>query len=499
MSLSPSDLAALWPVLIPAVVGCVLPIAALDRDQETQKWIRGAMFVMALAALAATFFYTTRLWVTGAQPTVGVFRMDRLAQFATLFLAVAGALGVMQLWDHLHQEGWVKGEALALLLLSLTGMILFSATTHLLLLFVALELLSIPLYVLTGFVRMRPEAPEGGLKYFLTGAVASATFLMGGVLLYGVTGSLDLAVVAQRLATGPLDALALAGAAMVLMGFLFKVGAVPFHAWVPDAYEAAPHPISGFMSAATKGAAFFALLRVFPWNLSVSPELLARASSALAVVAVLTLVFANLAALAQTNVKRLLAYASVGQAGYLLLAFVAGTPEAYAGLLFYLAAYMAMSLGAFGLLTALGLVGERTDLLHLRGQGWKRPELGIAAALCLFSMAGIPPLAGFYGKYQIFKELVGTGHLGLAILGVLASLVSVGYYLKVVVALFMEEPSPAQEREEAEKPAVEASVSSATVLVCGVLVVLMGLLPGAIYTSMSHRTVKDAGMVQGTR
>ncbi len=495
MSLSPSEMAALWPVLIPALVGCVLPIAALDKDQATQKWIRGAMFVMTLAALGGAFFYTTRLWVSGAQPEFGFLRMDRLAQFSTLFLTVAGALAVLQLWDHLHQEGWVKGEALSLLLFSVTGMVMFAATTHMLLLFLALELLSIPLYVLTGLMRMRPAAAEGGLKYFLTGAVASSCFLMGGVLLYGVTGSLDLTVVAHRLAQGPLDPLALVGGAMLLLGFLFKVGAVPFHGWVPDVYEAAPHPISGFMSAATKGAAFFALLRIFPWNLSAMGAMQLKVGSAIAVLAVLTLVFANLAALAQTNVKRLLAYASIGQAGYLLLAFVAGTPEAYAGLLFYLAAYMAMSLGAFGLLTALGLVGERTDLMHLRGQGWKRPELGIAAALCMFSMAGIPPLAGFYGKYQIFKELVGTGHIGLAVLGVIASLVSVGYYLKVVIALFMEEPSAAHEREESEKPPVETPLSSATLLVCGLLIVLMGLLPGAVSRSLSGRVIQDAAPV----
>lgn len=492
MSLSPTELAALWPVLIPAAVACVLPIAALDKDQATQKWIRGAMFLMALAAFCGAFYYTTRLWVSGAQPEFGFLRMDRLAQFATLFLTVAGALTVLQLWDHLHQEGWVKGEALALLLFSATGMILFTATTHLLLLFLALELLSIPLYVLTGYLRMRPEALEGGLKYFLTGAVASATFLMGGVLLYGTTGSLDLAVAGRVLSQGPVDPMAFAGGAMLLVGFLFKVGAVPFHAWVPDVYEAAPHPITGFMSAATKGAAFFALLRIFPWNLSADGPMQAKVGAAIAVLAVLTLVFANLAALAQTNVKRLLAYASIGQAGYLLLAFVAGTPEAYAGLLYYLAAYMAMSLGAFGLLTALGMVGSRTDLLHLRGQGWKRPELGIAVALCLFSMAGIPPLAGFYGKYQIFKELVGTGHLGLAILGVLASLVSVGYYLKVVMALFLDEPSAEQAREAAELPPVETPYSSATVLVCGLLVLLLGLLPGAISRSLTVRAITDA-------
>lgn len=488
--LSAKELAAVLPVLIPAGAAALLPIATLDRDQATVKWVRGAIFCMALVGLAGSFLYVSRLWSSGLQPVYGPIRMDRLAQFAGLFVLVAAALAVLQLWDHLHQEGWVKGETLALLLASVAGMMLFAATTDLVLLFVALELLSLPLYALTGTLRSRPESLEGAMKYFMTGAVASACFLMGAVLLYGLTGSFDLAVIGSRAALA--DPLALAGAGLLLVGFFFKVSAVPFHQWTPDAYEAAPHPIAAFMSVATKGVAFIALLRVFAEGLGQAPALGARLQSAAALLAVLTLVLANLSALVQVNVKRMLAYSSIGHAGYLLLAFVAGTRQAYVGLVFYLAAYLAMNLGAFGLLSALGLVGGRTEYQHLRGQGWKRPGVALAATLCLLSLAGIPPTGGFFGKYLIFKELIRTGHVGLAVLAVLASLVSVAYYLKIVVALYQEAPSVLQEREEAERPDVVAPVAGGTVLVCGGLSLLLGLLPGLVTQGLAFPVVRDA-------
>lgn len=477
MTLTPGELSALMPLLIPALGACLLPIAALDKDQATVKWIRAAMFFIALFALTGCFCYLTRLWASGAQPSFGALRMDRLAQFGGIFVVVAAALAVLQLWDHLHQEGWVKGETLSLLLFAVTGMMLFCATGNLIVLFLALELFSLPLYALTASVRLREQAMEGGMKYFLTGAMASATFLMGAVLLYGATGSMDLAFIGSRIAAGPLDPLVLAGSALLLLGFLFKMSVVPFHQWTPDVYEAAPHPVAGFMSVATKGVAVLALMRVMAVGL---PAVGGQLRAAVAVLAVLTLVLGNLAALAQTSIKRMLAYSSISHAGYLLLGFVAGTAPAYAGMLFYLLAYLAMNMGAFGLLSAFGLVGDRCGFEQLKGLGWKRPGLGIAVSLCMFSLAGLPPLAGFYGKYMIFKELILTGHVGLAVVGVLASLVSVYYYLSVPVALFMGKPSQQAEREAAERPAVMAPLAGATVLVCGFLVVILGLMPGLV-------------------
>ena len=488
------DLAAVWPIIFPALAACLLPIASLDKDQATQKWIRAAIFSISLVAVFGSFFYVTQLWATGSHPVYFQIELDRLAQFAFIFVLICAALTILQLWDHLHQEGWVKGETLALLMASVTGMLLFSATTNLLLLFVALELLSLPLYALTATVRTRMEAVEGGMKYFLTGAVASCFFLMGSVLLYGVTGTLDIAEMHGQLMGhgGNLDPLALAGTAMLLLGFLFKVSAAPFHQWTPDAYEGAPHPIAAFMSVATKGVALIALLRVLPGAVATAGDLLgAKARLAIALVAALTLVIGNLTALVQTNAKRMLAYSSISHAGYLLLAFVAATPQAFTGMLFYLIAYLAMNMGAFGILTAFGLVGERTTFDHLRGLGWKQPGLAIAATLCLLSLAGLPPTAGFYGKYMIFKELVQTGHVGLTILGVAASLVSVFFYLRIPIALFMEKPRVSLEREAAELPAVEAPFAGASILVCSFIVLAGGLFQTLLADGFAARAIKD--------
>jgi len=488
VNLTAGELSAIMPLLIPALGACLLPIAALDKDQASVKWIRASMFFIALLALTGGFFYLTRLWASGAQPSFGALRMDRLAQFGGIFVLVTAAMAVLQLWDHLHAEGWVKGETLSLLLFSVTGMMLFCATGNLIVLFLGLELLSLPLYALTATVRTRERALEGGMKYFLTGAVASACFLMGAALVYGATGSMELSVIGPRLAAGPLDPIALAGAALLLLGFLFKMSVVPFHQWTPDVYDAAPHPVSGFMSVATKGVAVLALMRVMAVGLpAVGPQF----RSALAVVAVLSLLLGNLAALAQTSVKRMLAYSSISHAGYLLLGFVAGTPAAYAGVLFYLLAYLAMNMGAFGLLSALGLVGDEVGFEQLKGLGWKRPGLGIAVSLCLFSLAGLPPMAGFYGKYMIFKELILTGHVSMAVVGVLASLVSVYYYLGIPVALFMGKPSQQAEREAAERPAVLAPLAGATVLICGFLLVLLGLLPGTVLDGFARPAAEE--------
>jgi NADH-quinone oxidoreductase subunit N len=493
MNLTPGQWAALLPLILPALGACLIPLMALDRDQATAKWIRGAMYGTALLAVGAAFWYLTDLWRTGAQPTFFQLHMDRLAQFSGIFVLVAAAMTILQSWDHFHQEGWVKGETLSLLLFSVTGMLLFASTTHFVALFLGLELFSIPLYALVGTVRARPESAEGGMKYFLTGAVASSCFLMGGVLIYGLSGTFDLGMAAVMLKGQglALDPLVLVGAALLLLGFLFKVSAVPFHQWTPDAYEASPHPIAGFMSVATKGVAFIALIRIFPGSLAPLDAVGVKMQAVFAILAVATLVLGNLSALVQTNVKRMLAYSSISHAGYLLLGFVAGTPAAHTGVLFYLVIYLAMNMGAFGLLTAFGLVGEKTSFDDLRGLGWKRPAMGVSAAIFMLSLAGIPPLGGFYGKYMIFRELVGTGHVGLAILGVLASLVSAYYYLRFLVALFLQAPSAEAERLASDRPDVHAPLAGATVLVAAAIVLAGGVFQFFLADGFAKRALME--------
>jgi NADH-quinone oxidoreductase subunit N len=499
MSLTPSQWAALLPLILPALGACLIPLMALDRDQATVKWIRAAMYGTALLAVASAFWYLTNLWQTGTQPSFFQLHMDRLTQFTGIFVLVAAAMTILQSWDHFHQEGWVKGETLSLLLFSVTGMLLFASTTHFVVLFLGLELFSIPLYALVGTVRARSESAEGGMKYFITGAVASSCFLMGGVLIYGLSGTLDLATAARTLKVQglALDPMVLAGAALLLLGFLFKVSAVPFHQWTPDAYEASPHPIAGFMSVATKGVAFIALLRIFPVSLAPLSAVGVKMQSVVALLAVVTLVVGNLTALVQTNVKRMLAYSSISHAGYLMLAFVAGTPAAFNGMLYYLVIYLAMNMGAFGLLTAFGLVGEKTTFDDLRGLGWKRPAMGVSAAIFMLSLAGIPPMGGFYGKYMIFRELVATGHVGMAILGVLASLVSAYYYLRFLVALFLQAPSAEAERLASDRPAVHAPFAGATVLVAAAIVLAGGFLQTFLTDGFTHRAlVEGLGLIR---
>ena len=493
MSLTPSQWAALLPLLLPAFGACLVVLMSLDKDQGTTKWIRGAMYGTALLAVAGSFWFLTSLWKTGSQPAFFQLHMDRLAQFTGIFVAVAAALTILQSWDHFHQEGWVKGETLSLLLFSVTGMMLFASTTHFVALFLGLELFSIPLYALVGTVRARSESAEGGMKYFMTGAVASSCFLMGGVLIYGLSGTFDLAAAAGALkAQGALlDPLVMVGAALMLLGFLFKVSAVPFHQWTPDAYEASPHPIAGFMSVATKGVAFIALLRVFPGSFAPMGPVTVKVQTVLAVLAVATLVLGNLTALVQSNVKRMMAYSSISHAGYLMLGFVAGTPAAYTAVLFYLVIYLAMNMGAFGLLTAFGLVGENTTFDDLRGLGWKRPAMGFSAAVFMLSLAGIPPLGGFYGKYMIFRELVGAGHVGLAILGVIASLVSAYYYLRLLVALFLQAPSAEAERLASDRPAVHAPLAGAAVLVSAAIVLAGGFIQYALADGFAKRAIEE--------
>ncbi len=485
-----SQWAALLPILFPALAATVIPLALLDRDSSVQKALRAGVYGLALFALGASFYFLTELWGRNAQPSYLQLQMDFLAQFAGIFLTVAAALAVLQSWDHFHQEGWVKGETVSLLLFSVAGMMVFASTRNLMVMFLGLELFSLPLYALTATLRTRGEASEGGLKYFITGAVAAACFLMGIVLLYGLSGSLDLAVIRTKAGLAG-DPLFLVGFALLLVGFLFKVSAAPFHQWTPDVYVAAPHPIAGFMSVATKGVAVVALIRAFPGTGSWAMPLGPKVQSALAMVAVITLVVANLTALVQTSAKRMLAYSSISHAGYLLLGLVAGTPAALTGMLLYLAIYLAMNMGAFGLFTAFGLVGSKDGYEDLRGLGWKHPLMGLCAALILFSLAGVPPLGGFYGKYMIFKELVATGHVQLAILGVLASLVSMGYYLRFLVALFLQAPTPEQERQAAERPAVQASFARATVLIGAGLVVAGGFLQSVLVDGFALRAIRD--------
>jgi len=317
--------------------------------------------------------------------------------------------------------------------------VVMAASNDLITVFLGLELMSLALYVMVGFRRSNLESNEAALKYFLLGAFASGFLLYGIALLYGATGSTNLRAIAAFLSDSPLggSALVLAGALLLLVGFGFKVAAVPFHMWTPDAYEGAPTSVTAFMSAGAKAAGFAALLRVAGSALA---EIQADWRPILTWLAILTMTVGNVSALLQTNLKRMLAYSSIAHAGYVLVALTAGGTEGASAAVFYLAVYSFMNLGAFGILALLGREQEERVLLSdLSGLGFRQPLLGLAMTVFMISLGGIPPTAGFMGKVYVFGAAIEAGLIPLVIVGVLNSVVSVFYYLRVTVAMYMQE------------------------------------------------------------
>ena len=374
----------------------------------------------------------------------GTIAMDPFAiYFFYLFLA-AGAITVLMSTRYLDIEKENHGEFYALILLSIVGMMGMACGTDLIMLFISLELMAISTYVLVGFLRRDRRSNEASLKYLLLGAFSSGIFAYGLSLLYGLTGSTRLAQIAAvlnaRMITQSTDPILVLALITTATGLLFKVAAVPFHQWAPDAYEGAPTSITGFMSVAGKAAAWALLLRVFLWGIHPLRPLYLPL---LVFVAIATMTGGNLAALTQTNLKRLFAYSSIAHVGYMLLGLIAGdqqdvSADGIKGILIYLLVYTFMNLGVFAVITSLRrreIIGD--ELEDIAGLWFKAPTEAVLMMIFLLSLAGIPPLAGFYGKYFIFLSLIETGHYALASLAVLYVAVALYYYIKVVNAMFM--------------------------------------------------------------
>jgi NADH-quinone oxidoreductase subunit N len=470
------DVAATGPIGLVALVGiAVVLLDAFRNDSPAIPWLAGAALAAALGL---------ELFRIGA-PTDDAFYGHVLhggfAAFANV-VVLLGALGSLVLSvPYLRRIGHDYGEVHALILFATAGMMTLASAGSLVTLFVGLETMSICLYVLTGLVREEERANESALKYFLLGAFATGFFLYGIALLYGATGTMMLAGMADGLAATGRMGLFTGGVALLLIGFFFKVSAVPFHMWTPDVYQGAPTTLTAYMSTASKAAAFAALIlvlvRVFPvGGLADSVQLL------LAVVAAVTMVVGNVLALAQSNVKRLLAYSAVAHAGYLLTGLAAGTAAGYAGALYYLLAYTAMNVGAFGVMAALEWDGEQGAVQtvdSLAGMGFRRPLLGVAMGVFMFALTGFPPLAGFFGKYFVFAAAVDGGLVWLAVVGVLASVVSAYYYLRVLVAFWMRSPEEAPEPVRAQAFPLPA-LSAAVLVACAVGLLALGLVPGLV-------------------
>jgi NADH-quinone oxidoreductase subunit N len=343
--------------------------------------------------------------------------------------------------------------------------------------FLALEVLSLSLYLLTGFSLRRPASTEASMKYFLLGAFSSAFFLYGVALAYGATGVTNLAAIGAHLARPDALDLGLVAAGLLGVGYCFKVAAVPFHMWTPDAYQGAPTSVTAFMSAGTKVAAFGAFLRVF--TVALGP-LTVDWRPFLAAVAAVTMVGGSVLAIAQSDVKRMLAYSSIAHAGFILIGVASGSALGVQGAMFYLVAYAAMILGGFGAVMLVSARGERgLTLTSYRGLARRSPFLGGVLALFLLSLAGIPPTAGFIAKVAVFNAGVQAGYAWLVIVAVLASVIAAFFYLRVVVLMYMQEPD-AEAGEEPEQPAA-APLASLAVLLPAALTVVLGVFPGVIF------------------
>ena len=447
-----SDIQAFLPGVITAVAGLVvITVEALKSGHKSVFWIT------ALSVLAALFFAIQDLGMPMKEAFSGMLVYGGSAAFGNVIILTGTLFCVFLSSDYLEGINHAYSEVYAMILFATSGMLCLAGANDLISLFIGLETMSICLYVMAGLIKEEKTGAEGALKYFLLGAFSTGFLLYGIALLYGATGTTSLPAIGAA-ASG--DLLFVAGAALLLVGFLFKISAVPFHMWTPDVYQATPTTLTAYMATASKAATFVAMILVLSRALPTVEGL--DWQNVLVIIAILTMIFGNIIALVQDNVKRMLAYSSIAHAGYALVGLATGTFEGYNAVLFYLFAYTLMNVGAFGVVAYYernkGL--DFSDVNNLAGLGFKQPIMGIMLSVFLFSLAGIPPFVGFVGKYYVFAAAVNAEMITLAVIGVLASAASVYYYLRVMVYLYFR---------EAHK---ETELFSPTILYKGALIVL---------------------------
>ena len=441
-----TDYYTLIPYLILTVWACVLLLV----DLFIPKGRKGTTAFLASLGIAISLGYA--ITQTGIESTgfSGMVTLDGFSTFANILLLFSGLFAIALAYGYNKRMGIERGEYYTLLLFSLTGMMLMAQAGDLIMVFLALELLSIPLYVLSAISR-KLQSEESGVKYFLLGAFASGFVVYGTALIFGATGSTHLVSIFAQAASGETSGLLLTiGAALLLVGFGFKVAAVPFHMWTPDVYQGAPTSVTAFMAAGAKIAGFVALFRVF---VTAFPAIASDLTDILWALSALTMIVGNLVAISQTNIKRMLAYSAIAHAGYILMAFVPYGNEkvastAIAAGMFYLVAYAISNFGSWSVVIALEKAeGKGLEIEDYAGLAKKYPALAVAMTIFRLSLIGFPPTLGMVGKFYLFRSALAGGFPGLALIGVVTSLLSAYYYLRVVVNMYMKEGDPVVERE----------------------------------------------------
>ena len=428
-----------WRSIAPelALVGGGILTLLIDAFRPHVR--RTVLAGLTLATIGLASWFTFDLKDHRAVVMQGTVAVDGVALFGKMILLLTCAMAVIISYHYLSRRRIHRGEYYPLILFSTAGMTLLAGANDLLLVFLALEVLSLALYVLAGFARRDDASQESAMKYFLLGAFSSAFLLYGIAIAYGATNSTSLSGISQVAATSNAR-LMFTSMALMAIGFGFKVAAVPFHMWTPDVYQGAPTSVTGFMAAGTKAAGFIAFLRVFlvalgPLQWDWRPVLW--------IIAVLTMVVGSVVAISQTDIKRLLAYSSIAHAGYVLIGVVAASREGTAAALFYLLVYAVMTLGAFATIIASAPGGEeRLSLTEWTGLGQRHPLFAGVMTLFLLSLAGIPPTAGFMGKFFVFSAAVQSGETALVVVGVLTSAIAAFVYLRVIVAMWLQDPAP---------------------------------------------------------
>jgi NADH-quinone oxidoreductase subunit N len=465
LSVLPEAVLTTWAML-------VLLHAAWRHQEPRAQRLTGWL---SLAGVLVTAGVTIWLWRAGLRP-LGVpmaLAADTFRWAVTLIVLLGAALTILLSIDYLEREGIAVPEFHALVLFATVGMMLLAGASDLITLFLGLETMSVAVYVLAGINRASIQSAEAALKYFLLGAFASAFLLYGIALIYGATGTTRLPLIAAHLA-GP-DAnpgtMLYAGLGLLFIGFAFKVAAVPFHMWAPDVYDGSPTPVTAFMAASVKAAAFAALVRVL---LQAFPSLHASWDTVLWWLAAVTMLVGNLLALAQRNLKRMLAYSSVAHAGYLLAAVVSGSLAGAAALLFYLTFYTVTTVGSFAVVIAKGRGGERDVTVDdLTGLGDTHPLIALTMTICMLSLLGFPGTAGFIGKWYILVSATGAGYPVLAAVLVLTSVISAGYYLPIVMAMYMKRPVHDGQHADVSLPPAHRGILAAVLA----LLLLFGVWP----------------------